>query len=672
MSYSDSKSYDDTSSTAFRRLPTISTSLTPPPRSRSGSPVRSCIMSAIEKDLLGIGGEGALPINPIYRADVPTHLRTSLRPEADRDAIHPSQSSLPKRGAHITNDDQFAITQPRSAQQSIGTDRSTVYGYGGNPCSIDDLPVVYEGVSSSDDSEEEEEVDIALEKAADDLLSQWFGISLSRLARPIRVIYALEGVKEQCVSILQEEGQPIYDHQYDQPETRDGEEESYSPEGSLSRGDRPNGDESSLSGFRKRWNGENERGDGDGDRMEASAVSMTLAKSQGPKKKRRVHGELSCPYRKRNPLRFNVRDHNDCANKSYLDMTNLKKHLLARHLQRCHSCSRCLEKFETSADLLSHSQHCPHSPQPQVPVQLPDPEDGFGEVIENILRSRKNRDRIDDWETLYQVLFPTDKTVPTSDFEPVFEHHEVANEYNSRKPKLEENMRSLLIESLPDLAEGRVYLLARDVSKICQTIINSLLRDSKCAPQYEDGQTQQASLETRPPQLSHIASKGFNRHICGGNGGDVRREDTRSQEAQDVSEYSPLLSTNNTVEKHHCHSKSIIDSAPKFPTSAERVDDSEFASSFPELFPDMSSSFQSIDCLSASNVVPENAMSALITVEANQWCSQVSNSATQFSVESFPGHSLQWMGSDIGIYGLPHSEADGETMEGDVMGLTYN
>jgi hypothetical protein len=72
------------------------------------------------------------------------------------------------------------------------------------------------------------------------------------------------------------------------------------------------------------------------------------------------------------------------------------------------------------------------------------------------------------------------------------------------------------------------------------------------------------------------------------------------------------------------------------------------------------------DCLSASNVVPENAMSA------NQWYSQVSNSATQFSVESFPGHSLQWIGSDIGIHGLPDSEADGETMEGDVMGLTYN
>ena len=156
-------------------------------------------------------------------------------------------------------------------------------------------------------------------------------------------------------------------------------------------------------------------------------------------------------------------------------------------------------------------------------------------------------------------------------------------------------MRSLLIESLPDLAEDRVYLLAKDVSKTCQTIINSLLRDSKCAPQCEDGQTQQTSLEIRPPQLSQVASKGFNRHLCGGNDGDVRWEDTRSQDAQALSEHSPLLSTNNTVEKHHCHSKSILDSALTLPPSVEKkVDDPEFASSLSELFPDMPSSFQSI------------------------------------------------------------------------------
>jgi hypothetical protein len=41
-------------------------------------------------------------------------------------------------------------------------------------------------------------------------------------------------------------------------------------------------------------------------------------------KKRRIGGDLSCPYRKRNPRRFNVRDHEECANRSYKDISMLK------------------------------------------------------------------------------------------------------------------------------------------------------------------------------------------------------------------------------------------------------------------------------------------------------------------------------------------------------------
>lgn len=33
---------------------------------------------------------------------------------------------------------------------------------------------------------------------------------------------------------------------------------------------------------------------------------------------------MSCPYRKRNPLRFNIRDHHSCASQGYNNMPNLK------------------------------------------------------------------------------------------------------------------------------------------------------------------------------------------------------------------------------------------------------------------------------------------------------------------------------------------------------------
>ncbi len=48
-----------------------------------------------------------------------------------------------------------------------------------------------------------------------------------------------------------------------------------------------------------------------------------------PKKPRmdglsQAEGQLSCPYRKRNPLRFNFRDHASCAIQPYSNMASLK------------------------------------------------------------------------------------------------------------------------------------------------------------------------------------------------------------------------------------------------------------------------------------------------------------------------------------------------------------
>ena len=41
-------------------------------------------------------------------------------------------------------------------------------------------------------------------------------------------------------------------------------------------------------------------------------------------KKPKAGIELSCPFRKRNPLRFNVRSHQCCSTQSFRDMTLLK------------------------------------------------------------------------------------------------------------------------------------------------------------------------------------------------------------------------------------------------------------------------------------------------------------------------------------------------------------
>jgi len=43
-----------------------------------------------------------------------------------------------------------------------------------------------------------------------------------------------------------------------------------------------------------------------------------------PNKRMMAKMNLSCPYRKRNPLRFNVRDYHACATHSFANMAHLK------------------------------------------------------------------------------------------------------------------------------------------------------------------------------------------------------------------------------------------------------------------------------------------------------------------------------------------------------------
>ncbi|KAH7362483.1 hypothetical protein B0T11DRAFT_280874 [Plectosphaerella cucumerina] len=47
-------------------------------------------------------------------------------------------------------------------------------------------------------------------------------------------------------------------------------------------------------------------------------------RTRGPNKRQRDPQNFSCPYRKRNPLRFSVSNFETCAIRSFEDMTTLK------------------------------------------------------------------------------------------------------------------------------------------------------------------------------------------------------------------------------------------------------------------------------------------------------------------------------------------------------------
>ncbi|KAI5928768.1 hypothetical protein F4810DRAFT_705700 [Camillea tinctor] len=109
---------------------------------------------------------------------------------------------------------------------------------------------------------------------------------------------------------------------------------------------------------------------------------------------------FSCPYRKRNPRRFNVRDHSSCATKKLRGIHELKEHI--RLVHRRHVCF-------SGPD--SH------------------PEDGITREVENILE-KPARLAISDWNTLWRLLFPSDQYVPPKDFIAPIELEEVLLEFH--------------------------------------------------------------------------------------------------------------------------------------------------------------------------------------------------------------------------------------------------
>ncbi|OTA58921.1 hypothetical protein K449DRAFT_385474 [Hypoxylon sp. EC38] len=381
---------------------------------------------------------------------------------------------------------------------AASSDKQYTMDYSPNPSAINkvltdsssaDTFSLYECLSVSDASSAEDDLD--LEKAANDALSQWFGISLHRLIRPIRVIYAFEQVKQQCAGILQDEGHHLPDSHTEQ-EDNDIEDFQVDPY------DAGEGSESTRAGAipiaGADLSSPNDKKRSYGSGFQAGSSPESYVKIRGRYKKHRVEGELSCPYRKRNPIRFNVRDYEKCANTSYQTMSQLKKHLTSIHFKNDSStrtCTRCQQQFPQGHNMLAHYEQCPFPPQPRMSSQYTDPEDGFNKEVESRLKSRRN-DKVEEWPDLYKILFPDDEVIPEPDFIPVVEDHEVFLKYERTKQALCRGIHGLVAQQ--HHAPGAGQDLARDIMNLVQENFNNILERSMAIPRYI--QNQQNSFES--------------------------------------------------------------------------------------------------------------------------------------------------------------------------------
>ncbi|VBB83579.1 Putative protein of unknown function [Podospora comata] len=212
------------------------------------------------------------------------------------------------------------------------------------------------------------------------------------------------------------------------------------------------GSRKNHNGTKKRLSGgleggeEEEDGDGDeGDDRQGGGGKRQRITDHG-------HGQnFSCPFRKRNPIRFNVRDFQSCAVQSFPDIPQLKRHIKNFHRQNSiplFMCPRCKEDLGSHVDLVAHSAVEVHlmCEVQDVPSSL-DPEDGITPQVEEVLNGRKANSKVDCWDTLWDVLFGTEEGIPDHNFVPPTELDEVHAEF--RKPSSRDELRQRLATEFP-------------------------------------------------------------------------------------------------------------------------------------------------------------------------------------------------------------------------------
>lgn len=153
---------------------------------------------------------------------------------------------------------------------------------------------------------------------------------------------------------------------------------------------------------------------------------------------------LSCPFRKRNPEKFNIRDHLYCAVRPLDDITALKRHIKDHHKQKTGSvfhCQRCKEDMQSREALDVHiSLPSDRICSPREGPAGRNPEDGITGQVEFWLNNRKANAKIANWESLWRILFPSDEVVPNPDFEPPVEREEFYRDLQNARSQLTETL----------------------------------------------------------------------------------------------------------------------------------------------------------------------------------------------------------------------------------------
>ncbi|KAL2264592.1 hypothetical protein VTJ83DRAFT_7102 [Remersonia thermophila] len=181
----------------------------------------------------------------------------------------------------------------------------------------------------------------------------------------------------------------------------------------------------------------------------------------------------SCPFRKRNPARFNIRDYEACARRPFRSIPGLIHHIFTHHRRQAstYQCRRCKTRFSSEMALEAHLT----LPRDQIcdvnPSLHDDPEDGIPEDNLRVLVAQGGA--LQDWwtwESIWQLVFPEDLEVPDPAFQPIVELEEVEEAFDDKQDALKDSLREKLRLLIPNTChDDYLSFLAGQVELVFET-----------------------------------------------------------------------------------------------------------------------------------------------------------------------------------------------------------
>ncbi|KAF9880286.1 hypothetical protein CkaCkLH20_02240 [Colletotrichum karsti] len=239
---------------------------------------------------------------------------------------------------------------------------------------------------------------------------------------------------------------------------------STSSNGSVPLARRSGSGRGSQNGKRKKGDAGRADGEEDGDDLteDEGDSNVPYKRARPSPREAEENLRLSCPFRKRNPHRFNVREHHSCAMTYFPKFAELRQHIVKQHKRHDPSafmCDRCNRDFPSKKDLRDH-QRLPREQMCEVSDH--DPESGIDGPTMTKLLSRKRASGMTpevQWKEIWNLLFPDDADyhVKPFDFCPVIEHFELQTQFMNSLKAVEGNLRNKGLNEQALETIGNIY-----------------------------------------------------------------------------------------------------------------------------------------------------------------------------------------------------------------------